>query len=172
MAIHDEILNDLPFLTALRRDLHAHPELGFEEERTSDIVAKLLGEASLEVHRGLGGTGVVGTLKFGDGPRTIGLRADMDALAMPETADRPHRSTAPGKMHARGRHFFFIRCGFAAVSQQTRSVTVPRHRRRSISSLFPSRLQTPWAARIANAVAAKTFAPRRISASSVSSATS
>jgi amidohydrolase len=102
MRTSDEILNDLPFLTALRRDFHAHPELGFEEERTSGIVAKLLTEASLQVHRGLGGTGVVGTLKFGAGLRTIGLRADMDALAMPETADRPHRSTVPGKMHACG----------------------------------------------------------------------
>jgi amidohydrolase len=102
MRTPEEILDDLPFLTALRRDLHAHPELGFEEERTSGIVAKLLTEASLQVHRGLGGTGVVGTLKFGNGPRTIGLRADMDALAMPETADRPHRSTATGTMHACG----------------------------------------------------------------------
>jgi len=95
MQISDEILDDLPFLGALRRDLHAHPELGFEEERTSGIVAKLLAEASLQVYRGLGGTGVVGTLKLGNGARTIGLRADMDALAMLETADRPHRSTAP-----------------------------------------------------------------------------
>jgi metal-dependent amidase/aminoacylase/carboxypeptidase family protein len=54
MSIVSEILADAPFLTALRRDLHAHPELGFEEERTSAIVAKLLGEASLQVHRGLG----------------------------------------------------------------------------------------------------------------------
>ncbi|MBA4206211.1 MAG: amidohydrolase [Polymorphum sp.] len=98
----DLIDADLPFLTDLRRDLHAHPELGFEEERTSAIVAHLLAEAGLEVHRGLGGTGVVGTLRCGNGPRSIGLRADMDALAMPETADRPWKSTVPGKMHACG----------------------------------------------------------------------
>lgn len=98
----DLIDADLPFLTDLRRDLHAHPELGFEEERTSTIVANLLEEAGLEVHRGLGGTGVVGTLRCGNGPRSIGLRADMDALAMPETADRPWKSTVPGKMHACG----------------------------------------------------------------------
>ena len=98
----DLIDADLPFLTDLRRDLHAHPELGFEEERTSAIVAHLLAEAGLEVHRGLGGTGVVGTLRYGNGPRSIGLRADMDALAMPETADRPWKSTVPGKMHACG----------------------------------------------------------------------
>lgn len=102
MSIPARISNDLPFLTSLRRDLHAHPELGFEEERTSDVVAKLLEEADIKVHRGLGGTGVVGTLQIGNGTRTIGLRADMDALAMPETAERPYKSTVPGKMHACG----------------------------------------------------------------------
>ncbi len=102
MSIPARISNDLPSLTTLRRDLHAHPELGFEEERTSDIVAKLLKEAGIRVHRGLGGTGVVGTLQIGNGTRTIGLRADMDALAMPETSDRPYKSTVPGKMHACG----------------------------------------------------------------------
>ena len=93
---------DMPFLVALRRDLHAHPELGFEEIRTSNIVAGLLEEAGLDVHRGLAETGVVGTLRAGRGGRTIGLRADMDALAMPETADRPYASTIPGRMHACG----------------------------------------------------------------------
>ncbi|RWR13401.1 amidohydrolase [Paenirhodobacter populi] len=98
----DSIDDDLPFLTALRHDLHAHPELGFEETRTSDIVARLLTEAGITVHRGLGGTGVVGTLQVGNGTRPIGLRADMDALAMPELVDRPYRSTVEGKMHACG----------------------------------------------------------------------
>jgi amidohydrolase len=93
---------ELAMLTALRRDLHAHPELGFEETRTSDIVAARLAEAGVEVDRGLGGTGVVGTLRIGDGNRAIALRADMDALAMPELADRPYTSTIPGKMHACG----------------------------------------------------------------------
>jgi amidohydrolase len=102
MTIANRITSELSFLTGLRRDLHAHPELGFEEERTSDIVANLLAEAGITVHRGLAGTGVVGTLKVGNGPRTIGLRADMDALAMSEKADRPHTSTLPGKMHACG----------------------------------------------------------------------
>jgi amidohydrolase len=96
------ILDDLPFLTALRRNLHAHPELGFEEVRTSGIVAGLLEELGITIHRGLAKTGVVGTLKVGDGTRTIGLRADMDALAMPEKASRSYRSTVPGKMHACG----------------------------------------------------------------------
>lgn len=102
MPISARIETDLPFLTELRRDLHAHPELGFEEERTSGIVAKLLEEAGIKVHRGLGGTGVVGTLQVGNGTRTIGLRADMDALAMPEVADRPYKSKFAGKMHACG----------------------------------------------------------------------
>jgi amidohydrolase len=102
MPMQDRISKDVPFLTALRRDLHAHPELGFEEERTSDIVAKLLEEAGIKIHRGLGKTGVVGTLQIGNGTRTIGLRADMDALAMPEVAERPYKSTVPGKMHACG----------------------------------------------------------------------
>jgi hippurate hydrolase len=102
MSIPARITDDLPFLTALRRDLHAHPELGFEEERTAAIVARLLEEAGIAVHHGLAGTGVVGTLQVGNGTRRIGLRADMDALAMPEIAERPYKSTVPGKMHACG----------------------------------------------------------------------
>ena len=102
MQTSDPIRDDQPFLVALRRDLHAHPELGFEEERTSAIVARLLEDAGLKVYRGLGKTGVVGTLTVGNGGRTIGLRADMDALAMPETADRPYASREHGKMHACG----------------------------------------------------------------------
>ncbi len=95
----------LPDLIALRHDLHAHPELGFEEHRTSDIVANLLESWGIRVHHGLGGTGVVGTLCVGQGTGAIGLRADMDALAMPETvsvADRPYVSRHAGRMHACG----------------------------------------------------------------------
>jgi hippurate hydrolase len=102
MLHRDLIQADLPFLRGLRQDLHAHPELGFEEVRTSDIVASILEEAGLSVHRGLGKTGVVGTLQVGNGTKTIGLRADMDALAMTELAKRPYGSTVPGKMHACG----------------------------------------------------------------------
>ncbi len=102
MPLQDLIQADLSFLRSLRQDLHAHPELGFEEERTSGIVASLLEEAGLRVHRGLGKTGVVGTLQVGTGTRTIGLRADMDALAMPEQAERPYKSKFSGKMHACG----------------------------------------------------------------------
>jgi amidohydrolase len=93
---------ELEFLCALRRDLHAHPELGFEEVRTSAIVATHLEAAGIAVHRGFGKTGVVGTLRVGNGPGAIGLRADMDALAMPELAERPYKSQFPGKMHACG----------------------------------------------------------------------
>ncbi|AKR58375.1 amidohydrolase [Devosia sp. H5989] len=93
---------EIEMMTALRRDLHTHPELGFEEERTSAIVARLLEGAGISVHRGLGKTGVVGTLKIGDGSRTIALRADMDALAMPELAERSYKSEVPNVMHACG----------------------------------------------------------------------
>ncbi len=92
---------DLAPLIALRRDLHKHPELGFEEVRTADIVAKHLHELGLDVVEGLAGTGVVGSLRNGEG-RSVGLRADMDALAMPETGTPPWASQVPGKMHACG----------------------------------------------------------------------
>ncbi len=96
------IADDLAYLTELRHDLHAHPELGFEETRTADLVARHLEEIGIKVHRGLGETGVVGTLQVGNGTRSIGLRADMDALAMTERVPRPYASTVPGKMHACG----------------------------------------------------------------------
>lgn len=103
MGLQDVDPAEWDMLTALRRDIHAHPELGFEEERTAGIVRRMLAEAGVEVHSGLGKTGVVGTLKLGDGTRRIALRADMDALAMPETAeDRPYKSRTSGKMHACG----------------------------------------------------------------------
>lgn len=98
-------LPELPFLaelTALRRDLHAHPELAFDEQRTADIVAGELLRYGLEVHRGLAKTGVVGVLKAGSSPRMIGLRADMDALPLAELNEFPHHSKHPGKMHACG----------------------------------------------------------------------
>jgi len=92
---HDE-------LTAIRHDLHEHPELGLEEHRTAGIVASLLESWGIEVHRGVGKTGVVGVLRNGGGNRSIGLRADMDALPMQEMTDLPFKSTLPGKMHACG----------------------------------------------------------------------
>ncbi len=90
-------------LTAIRRDFHAHPEIGFEERRTSGIVADLLRRWGVEVHRRIGGTGVVGVLKGrGDGVRRIGLRADMDALPMEEKTNLPWRSTVPNRFHGCG----------------------------------------------------------------------
>ena len=88
--------------TALRRDIHRHPEIGFQEFRTSDLVAERLALWGYEVTRGLGGTGVVGQLKRGNGLRKLGLRADMDALPIQETTGLPHASSHAGLMHACG----------------------------------------------------------------------
>jgi hippurate hydrolase len=94
-AFHDE-------MTAWRRDIHAHPELGFEEHRTASVVAQKLEEFGIEVHRGIGKTGVVGVLRAGTSQRRIGLRADMDALPIREANSFAHRSTHEGRMHACG----------------------------------------------------------------------
>lgn len=91
-----------PTLADIRRDLHSHPELGYEEHRTSDIVARYLEGLGLEVTRGLGKTGVVATLRAGSSSRAVGLRADMDALPVEEMNSFDHRSCYPGKMHACG----------------------------------------------------------------------
>lgn len=92
----------LPELTDWRRDFHAHPELGFKEFRTADLVATRLASFGCEVHRGLGGTGVVGVLRAGTGNASVGLRADMDALPIHEENDAPYRSLTNGVMHACG----------------------------------------------------------------------
>ncbi|HJU17390.1 MAG TPA: M20 aminoacylase family protein [Stellaceae bacterium] len=89
-------------LVAWRRDIHAHPELGFEESRTSDLVAEKLTGFGVEVHRGVGKTGLVGVLKVGTSPRTIGLRADMDALPIQEENAFAYRSQNDGRMYACG----------------------------------------------------------------------
>jgi len=90
-------------LQSWRHHLHRHPETGFNEKRTSDHVARVLELLGLDVHRGIGGTGVVGNLSVGTGPGIIGLRADMDALALTEAAEgRAHASLHPGCMHACG----------------------------------------------------------------------
>ena len=86
----------------VRRDIHAHPELGFEEHRTAKIVAEKLKAWGIEVHTGIAGTGVVGVLKNGTGGKTIGLRADLDALPLQEDNHFAHRSTHDGRMHACG----------------------------------------------------------------------
>jgi amidohydrolase len=90
-------------LVAMRRDFHAHPEIGFEEQRTSGIVAEKLASWGIEVHRGIGKTGVVGVLRGrGSGARRVGLRADMDALPMDEETNLPYRSKHPGVFHGCG----------------------------------------------------------------------
>ena len=89
-------------LIAIRRDIHAHPELAFEEHRTSDLVAAELERWGIEVARGVAGTGVVGVLRHGSSGRTVGLRADMDALPLDEHNTFAHRSTVAGRMHACG----------------------------------------------------------------------
>jgi len=93
---------DLQRLGALRRDIHAHPELGYQEQRTSDLVAATLSGWGIPVHRGLGKTGVVGILKGANSARAVGLRADMDALPITERNTFAHASVNQGKMHACG----------------------------------------------------------------------
>ncbi len=93
---------DFSQFTAIRRDLHAHPELGFEEHRTAELVASRLRDWGYAVHTGIAGTGVVGVLRLGNGGRSIGLRADMDALPMQEENRFAHRSRHDGRMHACG----------------------------------------------------------------------
>lgn len=102
MQISDLIQDLAPSMTTWRRHLHAHPELAFAERQTSDFIAARLAEFGIEVHRGVGVTGLVGVLKCGDGPRTIGLRADMDALPMQEGVDRPYASKHKGVFHGCG----------------------------------------------------------------------
>ena len=102
MPIIDRIAQMHDDLTSWRRDIHAHPELGFEEQRTSDLVAAKLAEFGCEVYRGVGRTGVVGRLRVGNSPRAVGLRADMDALPIQEANNFDHRSRHDGRMHACG----------------------------------------------------------------------
>src|SRR6202142_4729608 len=89
-------------LTAIRRDIHAHPEIGMKEHRTAELVARKLEEWGIEVHRGVGVTGVVGVLRNGNGQASVGLRADMDALPILEAPELPFSSQNPGRMHACG----------------------------------------------------------------------
>jgi len=102
MTLDDWTTEHAPELTSWRRDLHAHPELGFTEHRTSELIAERLHSFGIEVHCGIGGTGVVGVLRQGDSGRTIGLRADMDALPIHEANAFQHRSRHDGRMHACG----------------------------------------------------------------------
>lgn len=93
--------NEMDFIE-LRHKIHQHPELGFEEHITAGLVAERLRQWGYEVTTGLGGTGVVGRLRRGDSKKTLGIRADMDALPIQETTNLPYASTVPGRMHACG----------------------------------------------------------------------
>ena len=98
----EDVKGDLEHLVAIRHDLHTHPEIGLEEIRTSEIVAKELQSLGYQVHRGLAKTGVVATLKAGSSSRSLGIRADIDALPIHEATGLAYASTTPGKMHACG----------------------------------------------------------------------
>jgi amidohydrolase len=102
MKLLDSIVTQAAAIAALRRDIHAHPELCFEEVRTADVIARQLTEWGIPVHRGLGKTGVVGIVKNGGSARAIGLRADMDALPISEINTFDHASRHRGRMHACG----------------------------------------------------------------------
>jgi hippurate hydrolase len=102
MPVIPQIAHYADELTRWRHDIHAHPELGFEEERTSSFVAEQLARFGCEVHRTVGRTGVVGVLRHGNGPKSVGLRADMDALPIRETNRFDYRSQNDGRMHACG----------------------------------------------------------------------
>ena len=100
--LRDALVDRVGEFIQLRRDIHQHPELAFEEHRTADLVAAKLESWGYAVHRGLGGTGVVGTLTRGTSPRRLGLRADMDALPIEEATGVEWASSKPGLMHACG----------------------------------------------------------------------
>jgi amidohydrolase len=102
MNLLEPILEEAAALASLRRDIHAHPELGYQEERTSALIAATLTGWGIPVHRGLGGTGVVGIVRNGSGTRAVGLRADIDALPVTERNTFAHASVHAGRMHACG----------------------------------------------------------------------
>lgn len=120
--LRDALVPRVDEFIELRRDLHQHPELAFEEHRTADLVARKLESWGYSVHRGLGGTGVVGTLQRGVGRRRLGLRADMDALPINEATGLPWASATPGLMHACGHdgHTAMLLAAAKALAQDPR----------------------------------------------------
>ena len=102
MQVIESILADAAAVKIIRRDIHAHPELCFQEHRTADVIAKALTDWGIPIHRGMGKTGVVGIIKNGTSTRALGLRADIDALPMTEHNTFAHASKHAGKMHACG----------------------------------------------------------------------
>jgi len=122
MPLQEQFPDLVARIAQVRRDIHAHPELAFAETRTSAVVADYLKGLGLEVHTDIAQTGVIAVLRAGDGPRAIGLRADMDALPLDELNPFPHRSHLPGKMHACGHdgHTAML-LGAAEVLSKTRN---------------------------------------------------
>lgn len=117
--LQDALVHRVGEFIQLRRDIHQHPELAFEEHRTADLVASKLESWGYSVHRGLGGTGVVGTLKRGSGKRKLGIRADMDALPINENTGLAWASSTPGIMHACGHdgHTAILLAAAKAIAQ-------------------------------------------------------
>ncbi|MDW5444917.1 M20 aminoacylase family protein [Polaromonas sp. SM01] len=121
-----ELLTDIrriaPELVDIRREIHAHPELAFEEVQTSNLVAAKLAEWGYQVERGIGGTGLVGQLRRGNGVQRLGLRADMDALPIVERTGLPYSSTVHGKMHACGHdgHTAILLCAAKYLAEHGR----------------------------------------------------
>lgn len=117
--LRDALIERVGEFIQLRRDIHRHPELAFEEHRTSDLVATKLVSWGYQVHRGLGGTGVVGTLKRGSSERKLGIRADMDALPIQEATGVEWASTRQGLMHACGHdgHTAMLLAAAKAIAQ-------------------------------------------------------
>jgi amidohydrolase len=116
-------INELaPGMREVRRDLHRHPELAYGEQRTASVVAKLLREWGIEVHEGIGKTGVVGVIASGDAARAIGLRADMDALPIQETSGAPHASVHAGVAHSCGHdgHTAMLLCAARYLAETRR----------------------------------------------------
>ena len=127
---------ELDPIVALRRDIHAHPELCFEERRTADVIAAQLATWGIEVHRGLGRTGVVGTIRGtapGGAGRAVGLRADMDALPMTEHNTFAHASRHAGRMHACGHdgHVAMLLAAAQQLAAQPLASTLPGSTRTS-----------------------------------------
>ena len=136
-----EILAHEDEMVAIRHQIHANPELAYQEFSTADLVAERLTRWGYAVHRGLGGTGVVGTLRVGSSNRHVGLRADMDALPIQETSGKPWASKVFGKMHACGhdghtamllsaaKHLAATRRARPSLSRKPRLYTVKRNTR-------------------------------------------
>jgi hippurate hydrolase len=124
----------------LRHHIHAHPELAYEEHATSDLVATRLAGWGYEVHRGLAGTGVVGTLRLGSGTRRLGLRADMDALPIQEATGLPYASRHAGRMHACGHdgHTAILLAAARVIAQERGAWW-----KRACSSAFPATPSSP-----------------------------